>query len=1037
MSFPIKNFKIKLLSASIAAALLPQSGLVFAQDDSAVEEVIVSGFRAAAKDAIDIKRNSGSIVDAITATDIGKLPDATITDSLQRVPGVQITRSGGEGTGVNIRGNTNVTTTLNGEQFLSAGSITTILADFVDIPSTMVSGMEVYKSAEAKNVVSGFAGTVNLKTSRPFLLKDGFTALGKIEGTEGALGKKTNGTFSGFFGYNNNGELGATLNIAKGTSYLADYWNGSTGGSPGGYAGWNFTATEASGFVNKNVDVNGDGDSDDTYYVFQGHQAGNRFIERDRTGINGSIQYKINDAFELTGDAFYTKLKQHTYSANFVADQSWQSVVGWMTPDAGGSSEYPNNQFLDADRSVVTTLPGSFYTVQSGTYQARRVNAQSQTTAGTREALNTNIELSFDNGGPVTAKLRWIHAKAINDSENSTVDSQITDGSQINDLYTPVSGTPTAANPWGYGGFAATLPDGTAVPNSFTQIPIHISYAGGKQIWQLPQVALPVTNADGTISFVDEVLGSNLNRYSAKSSNLTGTYADADLDVVRLEGSYKFDDSLFGTISSFDVGVRRAERNVSKDGWVGLIPKTNQYGDVYVARWKDSASSAPVTGESYIPPISFTSLNEKGMIKGISDFYGTQGLGTIYFVDPKAMDNPLAWHTAMYGQQILAPDAPNTYDVNEVTQSAYIQANIDRDIFDMPLKGNIGLRYIKTDNHVVQSLGGGTIGNFLNGPGANSTIGGTLVTDNSYDNFLPAVNLSLNVADDKVVRFAYTKSIGSNDADGLGKGLNVNRILACNVKDKDGIAVFCASGGSQDGNPTLLPWLKNNLDISYEWYFSDNSLLSIGVFATQGLVENRKEYINRTDVTDSDGVVRGYNPNTGEFVGYVPIMSQVNYSKKQGIGKGLEFGYKQSFDFLPGIWSGFGLDANFTYSPSTSNEVDFYGNKLPGQRNSEYQSNLALWYEKDGLQARIAHNYRSKMYLARTQSGTYNLALYQKATNYIDASVSYEIYENVTAALQMTNITQEHQELYNQWESNIDSQFFNERRTTLSLQVKF
>ncbi|RYE22577.1 MAG: TonB-dependent receptor [Sphingobacteriales bacterium] len=1052
MSFQTKNFKTKILSASIAAIFLQQSGIALAQEEGdAVEEIVVSGFRAAAKDAIGIKRSAASVVDAISATDIGKLPDATITDSLQRVPGIQITRSGGEGVGINIRGNGNVTSTLNGEQMLSAGSITTVIPDFADISSTMVSGMEVYKSAEAKNVVSGLAGTVNLKTNRPFLIKDGLTAVAKAEGAQGALGKKTNGTFSGFLGYNNEGEFGATLNVTKGTSYLADYWNGSAGGNAGYWSGWRFMASEANAFAAKPTDINGDGDFNDKIYTYQGHQAGNRFIERDRTGINGSVQYKINDSFVLTGDAFYTKLDEHLYQAAFVADQAWTGVTGWVTPDSGSLIEHEDIEHLrnpdPATPGLITQVnSGNFYTTQSGLWQARSITAQSMTTATNREALNTNIELAFDNGGPITGKVRWLHGKAVNDSQNSIVDSKLSNGQTNDEKYHPATGQPEFANPWanpwGYGGLVATMPDGTPVPSALTQIPVHISYAGGKQVWQLPSTGLPIVAADGTVSTVDEMLGSNINRYSAKSSNVTGTDTNADLNIFRLDSNYAFDTALFDTVSSIDFGVRRGERNVNKEGWIGGLLKTNAYGDAFVARWEDTASSAPLTGESYIDPISFNDLNAKGMIKGISDFYGTKGLGTIYFVDPKAMDNPLAWQDSVYGKHLQVADAANLYKINDVTTSVYLQANIEHDVLGMPLSGNIGMRYIKTVYTIDQSVvsdddtavfGGRT---YLLGPGMAKPAKETITAVNEYDDFLPAVNLSLDLADDQKLRFAYTKSIGTNNTDQLGGGLVVNRVLTCNVKDKNGVAVACATGGNQNGNPALLPYRQNNLDLSYEWYFSDNGLLSVGLFWVQGLTETKSVPVVRTDIKDSDGVVRGYVPGEG-FTGGVKIQSQISEEKKGSPSKGLEIGYKQAFDFLPGFLSGFGLDANVTYSPTDGSDIDYYGDATPGYRNSKYQTNLALWYEKDGLQARIAHNYRSKMYMGSTIETSYYFALYQKPTNYIDASLSYEFYENVTAAIQMTNITQEHQEIYNQWESNTDSNFYNERRTSVSLQVKF
>jgi len=78
--------------------------------------------------------------------------------------------------------------------------------------------------------------------------------------------------------------------------------------------------------------------------------------------------------------------------------------------------------------------------------------------------------------------------------------------------------------------------------------------------------------------------------------------------------------------------------------------------------------------------------------------------------------------------------------------------------------------------------------------------------------------------------------------------------------------------------------------------------------------------------------------------------------------------WKQSFDFLPGIWGGFGLDTNYTYSPSDAGYKDVEGKTVPFQDNSVHQANVVLWYQRDGLQARLAYNYRSK---ARQDSERY------------------------------------------------------------------
>src|SRR5690606_23577303 len=108
-----------------------------------LEEIVVRGVRASQAQAIDIKRNSDRIVDSIVAEDIGRLPDTTITDSLQRVTGVQITREANEGTSLNIRGMPQVLTTLNGEQFLSPMAITGVQPNYSDIPAGLISGVDV------------------------------------------------------------------------------------------------------------------------------------------------------------------------------------------------------------------------------------------------------------------------------------------------------------------------------------------------------------------------------------------------------------------------------------------------------------------------------------------------------------------------------------------------------------------------------------------------------------------------------------------------------------------------------------------------------------------------------------------------------------------------------------------------------------------------------------------------------------------------------------------------------------------------------
>lgn len=1012
-------------SAAVAAQT-PQSPTQSAQsgEEETLEVIQVRGIRASQLKSLNEKRFADSVSDSISATDIGKLPDVTIADSLQRITGVQINRSGGEGSTVNIRGISQVGTTLNGEQMLSASSVTTVQPNFTDIPSSMVSGLDVYKSREARMIASGMSGIINLQTYRPFDLDEGFTLNAKAEATDGSMGDETDGLISTFIGYNNDREFGATLSLTVSEKNLADYLIGSAGGD------WGFIATESSTFVEPNTDANGNGSTDDVYYAFQGHQAANQFITRDRIGVNGAFQWQATDDIEVIGEVFYTQMDELNRQAGFIASQAWQGVTGWFTPAANGFTAH-ENLVKDEDGNLVD-LGGSFNSFSSGVLQARRTMVHSEANASERESINTNLEIKFDNGGDFSGSVRWVHGEARDDNALSAVDAYLNSGSQVGATFKGPGGVPASdVNPWGYDGQPAELPDGTPA-GDFTMIPIGITYSGGEQMWNLPSTMY----IDGET--VNEVFGSNINRYSATSTNLVGTNRDADLDVFRLDGTYLAD---WGPVMSVDAGVRYAKRTVEQQAWIGGVARTNEYGEAFLSRWKDSASQAPNTLESFIAPISFTELDQKGMITQISDFQGASGLGSLYFVDPEAMSDPLGWHNEVYGQNIQSPDGANSYDLEETMQEAYVQANLDGEIAGMTYRGNVGLRYVKTELDINQS--DVATNGFATYNGVEYILSGALGmlppasaqinTKRDYSDVLPSVNLVLNLTDDQLLRFSYTETVTQHNTNNLAGGINVSRILACDVQAPDGSDVFCAVGANQQGNPQIEPWRSTNLDLSYEWYFSDTGILSVAAFYIdiESFIKNTTVFL---PIADSDGQVRGYDPETTEFTGLVRT-NTIGNGEGASV-EGIEIGYQQGFDFLDGIWSNFGVNANYTYSPSTSDETDYYGNTTPMADNSEHQANFALWYEDDALQARVAANYRSKTFMYIRRVGDYELAKYLDATVYVDASVSYDINENFTVSLQGLNLTEESRDQYYQWPDLIDKRFLNERRFTLGVQYR-
>ncbi|WP_299585854.1 TonB-dependent receptor [uncultured Microbulbifer sp.] len=182
-----------------------------------LEEVEVLGIRQSMVKNLDVKRFSNAIVDSITAEDIGKFPDKNVADSLQRVPGISIVRSGGEGARVSIRGTAPelTFTQLNGNYIATPGDDPSRSFDYSLLPATMISRADVYKSPEAKLDEGGIGGTVILHTRKPLDLDAGEGML-SIETTYADVTEKYEPQYTGFYSWKNNQEsIGVLVGYSK------------------------------------------------------------------------------------------------------------------------------------------------------------------------------------------------------------------------------------------------------------------------------------------------------------------------------------------------------------------------------------------------------------------------------------------------------------------------------------------------------------------------------------------------------------------------------------------------------------------------------------------------------------------------------------------------------------------------------------------------------------------------------------------------------------------------------------------------------
>lgn len=338
-----KSVPLHLASAADSSAASQQ------QPTPVLQEVVVSGIRQSMEGALNIKRFSNTIVDAIVASQIGKLPDVTAIDALQRIPGVQISRQLGEGggtvniggsvinSGYEIRGLPYAETTLNGREVFSATGSRVL--NLEDIPSSMLAGVEVYKDPTASLIAGGLAGTVNLRTHRPFDFSRPQLDLsaGETYGDMIGTAKPNFNVLGSNTWHTGIGKVGALLDVSyHDRAYRED---GATN---------NALATSSTAIPGKTIEY--------TNGVYNTMFVG----DRRRTGIDGVLQWQPTDDFqsyaEVSSEDFTWAQHQYTFYSN----QGGGTIVPGSVSLFPGTSDVSSISFNNALASTV----GAWRTVE-------------------------------------------------------------------------------------------------------------------------------------------------------------------------------------------------------------------------------------------------------------------------------------------------------------------------------------------------------------------------------------------------------------------------------------------------------------------------------------------------------------------------------------------------------------------------------------------------------------------------------------------------------------------------------------------------
>ena len=305
--------------AAAVAALLCTTSVAMAQQAGVTETVTITGIRRGIESAISVKKNADSIVEAISAEDLGKLPDTSIAESVSRLPGVAAQRTAGRAQQISIRGMAPdfSTSLLNGREQASTGDSRS--AEFDQYPAELLSGLVIYKTPDGTLTGQGLSGTVDMQTVRPLDFGKRTVALAYRKNKLNVGTKGTEGDGDRFSVLYVDQFADRTIGLAVGFARLDE-----TGGVTSRFEGWGGGTAKLNG---AGADLN---------VPYNGFNAWADQESRKRDGASVTLQFRPNKNFTSTLDVFTSTFDKVKTNTGFQAplNDSWNPVAG--NYDSGG-----------------------------------------------------------------------------------------------------------------------------------------------------------------------------------------------------------------------------------------------------------------------------------------------------------------------------------------------------------------------------------------------------------------------------------------------------------------------------------------------------------------------------------------------------------------------------------------------------------------------------------------------------------------------------------------------------------------------------
>lgn len=1050
---------VLLATSALSLTLAPSFAL--AQDVPAAEDaeddvtengnqvIIVRGIRGALETAKEIKRDADTFVDSITASDISTLPDLSVAEALGRIPGLTVSRfpTGGgaspdfpspEGRGNLIRGLGFVRSEFNGRDAFTANAGRAL--DWSSIPPELVGAVDVWKNQTSDLIEGGIGGTINLRTLEPFD-RPGLVIASTLDVTYSDLRKSWSPSGSITVGNRwdapGGSEFGMMASYSR--SLLDSRIHGWQQSMP------NPRVVDANGQVSATAPTGGNrinefvgADPADIVGTTTGFQLRTNDVDRDRESYYGAVQWK-NHNFQLT--AKYVRVEtsidsiertfewwpEHDTGANMtisdmVTDPNF-STAG--TPMCSGPGGFPSNP-----GDCETLIP-----IQGGIMESGWVSNVQDSWTG---AYGTPIgSLGIGKQEDTTTQdfslnLQWDPT----DRLSVEIDGHYTKSKAVfMELW---GGLLTYANHWIDQDLDKPRIE-YAIDPRHSWNPGNTRFAGDTDANRIPS---PTSLADPN--------GANwqfaADRWQVGTGDLYAVRGDLTYD---LEGG----DGMASWFKAVKFGARYSERSQTNSemglNW-GAIAPAWAGGHGIVGTFQDPAGA--------VEAVDFSNFFRGGVVQGSNtDFlFVNQDLLTNYSAfrqyilnEPQLGTNhPWAPRGTDDGSAFGSPNfrPEDTSNITEATQNAYVRVDFEQDFANgMSLDANVGVRYVRTD----LTSSGFRAFRVWNADAVQPTFvdGERVRTDDAESRddprdflpeaaayteqaaipttvdlkdtrWLPSFNLKWNLNDDMLIRFGVSKGLSRPNVQDLRASqeyvVTTNRINFTPITDEND-PLFGIDRGAQEirigdirvnrGNPFLQPTTAWSYDLSYEYYFTGGYVSLAGFYKDiKNVIVNGDMFLG-TETLDGETVNIIYNG---------PV------NQAQAKVKGFEVAYQQFYDFLPGLLSNLGFQANYTFIDASTtpppNGVDTDGDGNPddvttvfrwgvsdmlGQ--SKHIANAVAIYQDDSLELRLAYNWRSK-YLTTYRDWVTGNPIYNSPAGFLDASIKYRVNDHLQVRASIANI---------------------------------